>query len=176
MFLMGDEVRRTQQGNNNAYCQDNEISWFDWSLVDANGGLLRFVSGLLHWRQNSVLYRDRHYWSESGGTDIHWHGVRLGQPDWTENSHSLAFELTNADAQEHLFAVLNAYWEPLAFELPQVPEGRRWARLVDTARPSPEDFLSPAELLPDGMISCEAQPRSAVALIEQPASPGVRAS
>jgi glycogen operon protein len=171
MFLMGDEVRRTQKGNNNAYCQDNEISWFDWSLVDTNRDLGRFVSGLLHWRQNSVLYRDRRYWSEPGGTDIHWHGVRLGQPDWSQDSHSLAFELTGDDIREHLVVLLNAYWEPLEFQLPPLPQGRRWARLVDTARPSPEDFSSPAELLPDGMISYRAQPRSAVALIEQPANP-----
>lgn len=167
MFLMGDEVRRTQQGNNNAYSQDNEISWFDWSQVDTHGDLLRFVRGLLHFRQDSGLYRDRRYWFEPEGTDITWHGVRLGQPDWGENSHSLAFELTHSEAQEHVYVVLNAYWEPLEFELPALQEGRRWARLIDTARPSPEDFSEPAEVLPDDMHSCLAQARSAIVLIEQ---------
>jgi len=158
MFLMGDEVRRTQGGNNNAYSQDNEISWFDWSQVDTHGDLLRFVRSLLHFRQNSRLYRDRRYWFEPEGTDIIWHGVRLGQPDWGENSHSLAFELTHSDVQEHLFIVLNAYWEPLEFELPRLQEGRRWARLIDT---------EPAEALPHDTRSCLAQARSAVVLIEQ---------
>jgi glycogen operon protein len=167
MFLMGDEVRRTQGGNNNAYSQDNEISWFDWSQVDTHSDLLRFVRGLLHFRQNSRLYRDRRYWFEPEGTDIIWHGVRLGQPDWGENSHSLAFELIHADVQEHVYVVLNAYWEALEFELPQLQEGRRWARLIDTARPSPEDFSEPAEVLPDDMHACLAQARSAVVLIEQ---------
>jgi glycogen operon protein len=167
MFLMGDEVRRTQQGNNNAYCQDNEISWFDWGQVEAHKDLSRFVRSLLHFRQDSLLYRDRCYWSEPGGTDIHFHGVRLGQPDWGENSHSLAFELTHADVQEHLYLVFNAYWEALEFELPPLKEGRRWARLIDTAKPSPEDFSKPAELLPESMRSYRAQARSAVVLTEQ---------
>ncbi len=167
MFLMGDEVRRTQQGNNNAYSQDNEISWFDWSLVDTHSELLRFVRGLLHFRQNSGLYRDRRYWFEPEGTDIFWHGVSLDQPDWGENSHGLAFELTHSEIQEHLYVLLNAYWEPLEFELPQLQEGRRWARLIDTARASPEDFCEPAELLVEDMHSFLAQARSAVVLIEQ---------
>jgi isoamylase len=167
MFLMGDEVRRTQGGNNNAYSQDNEISWFDWSQVDTHGDLLRFVGGLLHFRQSSQLYRDRRYWFEPEGTDIIWHGVRLGQPDWGENSHSLAFELTHSDMEEHVYVVLNAYWEALEFELPPLQEGRRWARLIDTARPSPQDFSEPAEVLPDDMHACLAQARSAVVLIEQ---------
>jgi glycogen operon protein len=166
MFLMGDEVRRTQQGNNNAYSQDNEISWFDWGLADAHRDLWRFVRALLHFRQNSTLYRDRRYWFEPQGTDVVWHGVRLGQPDWGENSHSLAFELVHSTAEDHLHVLLNAYWEPLAFELPQLPDGRRWARLVDTARPSPEDFSEPAELLPDGTDSYLAAARSAVVLFE----------
>jgi isoamylase len=164
MFLMGDEVRRTQQGNNNAYSQDNEISWFDWSQAETHRDLLRFVRSLLRFRQDSRLYRDRRYWSEPGGTDIRWHGVRLGQPDWGDSSHSLAFELTHPDAQEHLYVALNAYWEPLEFELPPLQEGRRWARLIDTAKPYPEDFSEPPVALPDGMRFYAAQARSAVVL------------
>jgi len=85
MFLMGDEVRHTQGGNNNAYSQDNEISWFDWGRVEEQGDLFRFVSGLLRFRQGSLLYRDRRYWFEPGGTDVFWHGVRLNEPDRGEN-------------------------------------------------------------------------------------------
>ena len=164
MFLMGDEVRRTQQGNNNAYSQDNELSWFDWSLVDTHRDLWRFVSGLLRFRQGSQLFRDRRYWFEPGGTGIVWHGVRLGQPDWGENSHSLAFELTHPTAQNHRYVILNAYWEPLEFELPQLSEGRRWARLVDTGLAPPQDFTNPAEALPDDTPTYLAQSRSAVVL------------
>jgi isoamylase len=161
---MGDEVRRTQQGNNNAYCQDNEISWFDWSRVDSQSDLMRFVKGLLHFRQNSVLYRDRHYWFEPGGTDIHWHGVRLDQPDFGENSHSLAFELTHPNLQDHLYVALNAYWEPLEFELPPLPAGRAWTRLVDTGLAPPQDFSHPTEALPGEPYTYLAQSRSVVVL------------
>jgi glycogen operon protein len=175
MFLMGDEVRHTQGGNNNAYSQDNEISWFDWDRVDEHEDLLRFVSGLLRFRQGSQLFRDRRYWFEPKGTDIIWHGVRLNEPDWGENSHSLAFELlnpTNPAVQEHLYVLLNAYWEPLEFELPELLEGRRWARLVDTGRPSPEDFVDPPEFLSGGASTYVAQPRSAVILVAGNITPG----
>jgi len=167
MFQMGDEVRRTQRGNNNGYCQDNEISWFDWSRVDSQSDLMRFVKGLLHFRQNSALYRDRHYWLEPGGTDVHWHGIRLGQPDFGDNSHSLAFELTHSNLQDHLYVALNAYWEPLKFELPPLPTGRAWGRLVDTGQPALADFSEPAVLLPDDTFTYLAQSRSAVVLVEQ---------
>ncbi len=170
MFLMGDEVRNSQQGNNNAYSQDNEISWFDWACVEEHGELLRFVSGLLHFRQGSRLFRDRCYWLEPGGTDVIWHGVRVNEPDWGDNSHSLAFELLNSTdptVDDHLYVALNAYWEPLGFELPELSEGRCWARLVDTGQQPPEDFAEPPQLLSEGAGTYELQPRSSVILIEQ---------
>ena len=175
MFLMGDEVRHTQGGNNNAYSQDNEISWFDWNRVEEHGDLFRFVSSLLRFRQGSQLYRDRRYWFEPAGTDVIWHGVRLNEPDWGENSHSLAFELLNPTdpaIDEHLHVLLNAYWEPLEFELPDLPEGQRWAHLVDTGRPSPEDFVDPPELLSGGALTYVTQPRSAVILVVSNITPG----
>ena len=93
MLLMGDEVRSTQGGNNNAYSQDNEISWFDWNKVDDEHALFRFVSGLLHFRQTSELFRDRTHRFEPGDANVVWHGVQLHQPDWGDQSHSIAFEL-----------------------------------------------------------------------------------
>ncbi len=174
MFLMGDEVRNTQQGNNNAYSQDNEISWFDWDLLEKNADLLRFVSGLLRFRQGSQLFRDRRYWFEPGGTDVLWHGVRLHEPDWGDTSHSLALELmnpTDVAIEDHVYVMLNEYWEPLAFELPDLSEGRRWARLVDTGRQPPEDFTDPPELLSGVDGTYETQPRSSVILIERNITP-----
>jgi isoamylase len=167
MFLMGDEVRRTQQGNNNAYCQDNEISWFDWDLVNSNQDLLRFVKELLKFRQKSALFRDRRYWLDSSDVQIQWHGIQLGKPDLSEQSHSLAYELEDSASQEHLHVLLNAYWEPLNFELPPLPAYQRWARLVDTANQPPGDFADPAVVLPESMQSYQAQARSAVVLIAQ---------
>src|SRR4029077_19427364 len=97
MLLMGDEVRRTQRGNNNAYVQDNEISWFDWELVTRNAGLLRFTRGLLHTHQSMRIFMDHAFWNLPGGADIAYHGVRLNEPDWGDGSHSLAYELSHVD-------------------------------------------------------------------------------
>jgi len=175
MFLMGDEVRNTQNGNNNAYSQDNEISWFDWDKVDEEQALFRFVSGLLRFRQNSRLYRDRAYWTEPGGTNIVWHGMNLHQPDWGDQSHSIAFELFSPkgdDEHEHLYVALNAYWEPLIFQLPDLPAGWCWARLVDTSQSSPADFAEPPVTLPESQSSYPVTTRSVVVLITQNISQG----
>lgn len=137
MLLMGDEVRRTQRGNNNAYCQDNEISWFDWSLVEKNTGLLRFTQGLIHYTQTQDCFNEDHFWVHSDRTRITWHGVKLYQPDRSDSSHSLALTLTHRTGHHHI--IFNAYWEPLAFELPPAV----WRRIVDTSLPPPDDFCLP---------------------------------
>ena len=146
MMLMGDEVRRTQQGNNNAYCQDNEISWFDWSLPEKHGDLLQFVRKLITYTQSLEIFREERFWfaaREGEESHITWHGVRLGQPDWGENSHSLAFTLHHKQSGEHLHVMLNSYWQALPFELPPLLTGESWHRLIDTALPAPDDFCEP---------------------------------
>ena len=143
MLLMGDEVRRTQLGNNNAYCQDNELSWFDWSLVSKHHGLLRFVKKSIHFIQRLDIFRQEKFLEVThASTEPHliWHGQYLGQPDWEEDSHSLAFSLSHPSGGEHLHVMLNAYWEPLNFELPPLEPGNYWHRILDTALPAPEDF------------------------------------
>jgi isoamylase len=145
MFLMGDEVRRTQLGNNNAYCQDNETSWFDWTLLSKHADVHRFVT-LLNARR---LLRDiAHEQQRASLNELiraankAWHGVKLHQPDWSEWSHSVAFtaELRAEGTLVHL--ILNAYWEPLVFELPSVGNGDKdpWRRWIDTSRESPDDI------------------------------------
>lgn len=143
MILMGDEVRRTQGGNNNAYCQDNEISWFDWSLVDQHADLLRFVSLLCARRKTRDVTHEQLRVSINsllGDAIKAWHGVRLNQPDWSEDSHTVALggELQGEGLRFHL--ILNAYGEPLNFELPEI-EGVRWRRWIDTALESPHDIV-----------------------------------
>ena len=123
MLLMGDEVCRTQLGNNNAYCQDNATSWFDWSLCDTNADLLRFVRQLIHLRL--------HFDQKTAGAQttledylkksrIEWHGVEIGKPDWGSNSHSLALSMHNFACTQVRYIAINAYWKPLEFELPFV--------------------------------------------------------
>ncbi len=141
MLSMGDEARRTQRGNNNAYCQDNEISWFDWDNLERHAGLLRFVRELIRLNRGHAVFQEEQFWTL--GRRITWHGVRLRQPDWSDHSHSLAFSLDDADSGAHFYVMLNAYWEPLEFELPPPGEGESWRRVVDTALPPPDDFCDP---------------------------------
>ena len=143
MLQMGDEVRRSQQGNNNAYCQDNEISWMDWGDIRTNAEVMHFTQGIIAFTQDLAIFRQERFWvagHEDVPPHVVWHGVRLGEPDWTEHSHSLALELHAPEDGEHLYAVLNAYWEPLTFELPSLSEGHTWHRIVDTNLPPPDDY------------------------------------
>jgi glycogen operon protein len=145
MLLMGDEVRATQRGNNNAYCQDNEISWFDWTLVDQHAGLLRFVKLLIALIQQRDVVKDGRHLSLNqllGHAKVEWHGVKLGQPDWGNRSHSLAFTLRTLASTFQLHVICNAYWEPLAFEMPSIPPGSAgsWRRCIDTSLNAPNDI------------------------------------
>jgi isoamylase len=171
MLLMGDEVRRSQQGNNNAYCQDNEISWFNWDLIEKEKYLLRFTQGLIHLIQNLKVFRIEHILrvTQTSQQEPHlvWHGVELGQPDWSEDSHTLAFTLRYPAAGEQLHVILNAFWEPLVFELPPLASHERWHRIVDTAIEAPRDFCPPEDSpIVDGSVY-PASPRSSVVLITQ---------
>lgn len=169
MILMGDEVRRTQGGNNNAYCLDDETNWFDWTLVRRHADVHRFVT-LLNARR---LLRDvEHERERMSLTQLirraskAWHGIKLHQPDWGPDSHSIAFtvELHHQKLVSHF--ILNAYWEPLEFELPPVHnEGDdRWRRWIDTARDSPQDIV-PWEAAPSITVPLyRAEARSVVVL------------
>ena len=164
MILMGDECRQTQRGNNNAYCQDNEMSWLDWTLMKKHADVHRFFKLLAERR---VIRGDEHEHRRMSLNQLirdankAWHGTRLNQPDWSDHSHAIAFtsELHKASVRFHL--IFNAYWEPLDFELPPDSTWRRW---IDTALPSPHD-ISPWEDSPVVTgTSYRAGPRSVVAL------------
>jgi glycogen operon protein len=176
MLLMGDEVRRTQGGSNNAYCQDNEVSWFDWDTLPEQEHLRRFVRQLIGFHQRAVIFRDRRYWGQPGSAGITWHGVRLNQPDWGDDSHTLALEFSHRLSNRHLHVMFNSYWEPLEFELPPLPPGDQWLLAIDTALPGPDDAPDPPQPLQGGQSRYTVQPRSTVILItaEPPAgqSPG----
>jgi isoamylase len=171
MLLMGDEVRRTQKGNNNAYCQDNDLSWLDWGLLNKHVDVHRFVRCLIQGRLrrdvsvedpgltlNQLLQQAR----------IQWHGVKLNEPDWSDESRSIALTGWSLRGRFVIHAMINAYWEPLEFQLPPVPEqfGDRWYRWIDTWRESPDDIydLDKTPLI-DEYPSYLVHPRSIVSLI-----------
>jgi glycogen operon protein len=146
MIVMGDEVRRTQHGNNNGYCHDDDSTWFDWTLVHKNPGLLRFVSKMIARRAQRTL---RHEKNQLSLTELirtsykEWHGVKLKQPDWGDGSHTISFTAEVAGIDMFVQLIFNAYWEPLAFELPQEGKGARlaWRRWIDTSLDSPNDIV-----------------------------------
>ena len=169
MLLMGDEVRRTQRGNNNAYCQDNEISWLDWTLLKRRPDMYRFVQRLIQFRQSRDLSQEDLGLSLNQllrQGKIQWHGVRLNRPDWGHDSRSLAATAQVYRGRFLLHLMLNAYWEPLRFELPP-SEDRGWRRLVDTYRKSPDDICDVADAPVVNGSTYQVRPRSVVLLISR---------
>jgi isoamylase len=170
MLLMGDEVRGTQGGNNNAYCQDNEISWFNWNLCNTHADIYRFVKHLTRFR----LRRD--FALEDTGMTLNqllqqartqWHGVKINEPDWSDDSHSIALTAWSLKGRFVIHLMINAYWDPLEFQIPPVPEkfGDGWYRWIDTYRESPDDIYTLNEAPLIEYPSYLVQPRSVVSLI-----------
>lgn len=171
MLTMGDEVCRSQQGNNNAYCQDNELSWFDWSLLSKHADIHRFVKllirlrGLLYIRQESsatlnLFFQQLH---------IEYHGIKLNQPDWGPDSHSLAILIAKLQRPYVIYFIFNSFWEPLEFELPDRFQNTRlsWARVIDTALPSPDDCVEAESAVRLETLRYQAQSRSIVMLLAE---------
>jgi len=170
MLHMGDEVRRTQGGNNNAYCQDNETSWFDWKLVERHADIHRFVRLLITARlmwHTSWKYADLTLNQILHQARLEWHGVRLGQPDWGHDSHSIAFTAWSRSGGIVFHFMINAYSEQLTFELPPSPglPGNGWRRWLDTSYASPDDIVPWDEAPLLGGTTYELPPYSLAALL-----------
>jgi len=167
MVTMGDEVRRTQHGNNNAYGQDNETSWFDWTLLGDHAELYRFARLLNHSRINARFESERTPLSELiQEAHVTWHGVKLYEPDWTPSSHSIACTWQFTHRRMLFHAIFNAYWEALDFELPPVIDSAhdRWRRWIDTVLESPHDVVDWDDAPTVGGSTYRAEPRSVVVL------------
>ena len=167
MLLMGDEILRTQQGNNNAYCQDNPLSWLSWKSNCHTEQMLRFVTELIKYRKYlfsrskdmglmvslaEILHR----------SEICWHGVRAYTPDWSGNSHALAMSAISLDVKVAIYLIFNSYWEPLTFNLPLPPPdiSGPWGRILDTSLPAPLDITPLGHPLKQIGNSYLAAPRS----------------
>ncbi len=167
MILAGDEFGRTQQGNNNAYCQDNEVSWIDWTLKEKNAGLFRFFRLLIAFRHRHAALRRVSFVPLPCCPRIEWHGVKLGCPDWSWDSRSLAMHLSLRDetgAEEDVYLIANAHWEQHAFEIPFLVN-RRWVRFVDTSLEPPNDAAEDEASAFAVGNTYNAGPRSVVVLV-----------
>jgi len=176
MILMGDEVRRTQQGNNNAYCLDDESNWFDWTLVAKHADVHRFVTLLNARRLMRDVEHERQRMSLNQmirQANRAWHGVKLHEPDWSPQSHSIVFTLEIRKEGFLVHFILNAYWEPLEFELPPMNNeaGNTWRRWIDTALDSPHDIVPWKTASSISGLSYRAEARSVVVLFA-PVRPG----
>lgn len=177
MILMGDEVGRTQKGNNNTYCHDNELNWMDWSLIEKNTDLLRYASNMIAFRNAHPVFRRRDYFRNadhvgSGTADITWHGTRAWAADWSGSSRTIAFMLDGRHAKggfvtdNTIYVAINMHWEALNFEPPAAPNGTKWHVFANTGVPSPGDICEPGkEVALENQWNMLIGPRSMVILI-----------
>jgi glycogen operon protein len=147
MITMGDEVRRTQLGNNNAYCHDDESTWFDWNLLNKHPDVQRFVQLIIHRRLMRDVGPEQQRMTLAQLLNVGvkgWHGVRLDRPDWNTSSHSIALSVQIPSENLLVYFIFNAYWEPLDFELPPSDKGNggSWHRWIDTYLDSPQDIVA----------------------------------
>jgi isoamylase len=150
MLLAGDEFLRTQQGNNNAWCQDNDISWVNWDLATQNASFQRFVREMIALRKRHSSLRRRDFLRGTGPLgnsepDVIWHGARLGQPDFSAGSNFLAYVLdgsqTGREPDKDLCVACKSGRDAVSFRIPPSPSGQTWRRVVDTALASPLDIV-----------------------------------
>ncbi len=170
MLLAGDEMGNSQKGNNNAYCQDNDISWLDWEQAHHHEDLVRFFRLLIQFRrQHAVLRRESFLPDTNGATvSVEWHGVKTYHPDWSYHSRALAkcLRAIGPDGTaDVLYLAMNAYWDSLTFELPILEDGL-WHRVMDTSLMAPNDIVEPGGEEPlANQLSYEVGPRSVVLFI-----------
>jgi len=139
MLLGGDEFRRTQRGNNNAYCQDNETSWYDWSDRERHREIYRFTQGMIAFRRLHPTFSKEQFYTEA---EIRWFSAEGKLPNWTDpKEHSFAFEVSECE-QSTLYLMFNAGSDALDFILPRAPTNTVWRLAVDTARETPQDLFS----------------------------------
>ena len=147
MLLAGDEFCRTQRGNNNAYCQDNAISWLDWRLAEKNADRVRFFQMLIALRKRHQLFRRTEFFPSPHShhpPEIIWQGATLGQEDWSLECKILCFTLVGSQvlAEPDFFIILNSHHQDAEVEIPAPTLGGNWYQIVNTALPSPEDIVA----------------------------------
>jgi len=177
MLLGGDEFRRTQNGNNNAYCQDNEISWFDWTLAEKNADILAFFRKAIAFTFRYPILQRRKYFrgmdlDADGQADITWYGMDGGKPNWDDPElRTLCYQLDGSEAAPgredyQLFLILNADFRAQTVKLPSLRDGKTWRRAIDTSLRSGNDFPDAGAEVPiDPVDSYPAAPRSTVVLV-----------
>ena len=174
MILAGDEFGRTQKGNNNAYCHDNDLSWIDWNLKEKNKDLFRFIRLLIALRRNHPVFRRSDFFPDQTHElhhPIKWYFAQPDTHDWSDSSKSLAFHLDGHGAEgspdNDFFVMLNGHpSETQIFTAPNPRKNRRWRKIIDTAAPPPLDIEEDSKgiLLPSNQ-GIKVAPMGALVLI-----------
>jgi isoamylase len=163
MLLGGDEFRRTQRGNNNAYCQDNAVSWFDWSLVEKHKEIRRFTRGMIAFRRTHSVLRREVFYTDA---DIKWFAPNGATPDWMDQRQKSFACLILGNGEPDLLLMFNADTRSVDFSIPALPASKIWRLAVDTSRTAPDDLYETGnEPSMQGQISFRVEPRSSAILL-----------
>jgi len=177
MILSGDEMGNTQLGNNNAYCQDNEISWIDWGLLDNNAEIFNVCKRMIAFRKahptlRSDVYHQSQDYLSSDYPPLSWHGTRAWNVDWSYNSRVLAFMVLDQRSQSgtpknsFVYVAMNMHWEAHGFELPRLPEDMSWHVFANTDMQPPHDIVPLGqEIMAENQVEFLVGPRSVVILV-----------
>ncbi|MCD8371429.1 MAG: glycogen debranching protein GlgX [Clostridiales bacterium] len=154
MFLAGDEFGNSQQGNNNPYCQDNEISWLDWNDLDRNRELYDFFRYMIAFRKRHIVICRDLPACDLSFPPMSSHGAKPWNSEYASDDRMIGVMFAGDDGEDDVvYLGVNAWWEPVSVELPALPEGRRWRVVVDTARGA-DSIIDGREELPDGTYLC----------------------
>lgn len=174
MLLAGDEMGRTQQGNNNGYCHDSPLTWLDWTCAERNAELVRFTRGMITLRAAHPVLRSGDHPTAldrvgCGHPEVSWHGTTAWEPDWSPQGRYLGVmwcgHRPDQVSPDYLYIALNSHWDDREVGLPELPGGMGWSVAVDTARPAPADLMLPGEEEPLGGNRYAVTGRSAVVLV-----------
>jgi isoamylase/glycogen operon protein len=161
MLLMGDEYGHTRNGNNNTWCQDNELNWFLWNRMDARPGFYPFYRFMIHFRNQHPLLRKDTFLTDK---HITWHGQFPFNPDWSHDNRLVAFTLNNSDQRANLYTAFNAGHLPITITIPPAPEGKHWFWVVNTHQIPPDDFYDEARRIPLEALTYRLYSYSAILL------------
>jgi glycogen operon protein len=165
MLLGGDEFRRTQGGNNNAYCQDNETSWVDWAHLEQHQEIYRFAHGVIAFRRAHPILSKEQFYTDG---EIHWFGLQGGLPNWADPKEKQFGCLIHEDEQHALCLMFNAATDAVDFGLSAVLPGAQWHLAVDTSREAPQDlFAAGEEPLWEDPQTYHLNPRSSAILLTE---------
>jgi len=162
---MGDEYGHTKKGNNNSWSHDDSLNWFQWEELKKNGSFFRFASRVIALRKLYPHFRRTAFLNEK---NIAWHGVKPNEPDWSVHSRFIAFTLHENDRDPLFYIAFNSHFESLTLTLPSLDQGASYARVIDTAKESPEDFVDKEHRKPLSTLNYEMAPHSALVFIAHP--------